>query len=699
MALILVSLQSQQNHAGALVILDSETGFRYLQIDAESTIIQSSHPRSIAVVNDLVYVNTSASLRIYRLACKQKKAMLQLQNEVILHEWLLGGQMQANLVALAVSEPDHRIFIGNNLFSAVDELDLTGSFVRRRYLWEIAPDIFPLPHEIQNTMCYGFIRNLILSQDGSQYIVVANCNNSGLGKVINLQTGQEQLSGLHDPHDGLLIDNLLYLHDVDQGKYFDPTSKGVLSVYRLKEAENGFCSAEQWADAPVITGVSADESQQKMRGMAMAEDMLFCGVSHFGPPSGEQKPGRIVAIDSRTGKQIEEYELPDLTELRQPRIFGMASLPETVSMQWSQPLHFFLCGKDTIPQLHQEEVEPEVEEQEEKDALGNNIEEAAKTDQCLKGDAIHSGKDECLAPDRENEEQEEKDALDNNSDETAKADQCLKDDDIHAGKDECLAPDREKVPSVIIEDVCLRYRRTGTALLTFGRNRHLRKTREFLALQNLSLTLYEEETVGLIGRNGSGKSTLSMMISGALPPDGGRITTFGKVHLLALGVGFRPEMTGRDNVFISGTLLGLSRREVAGRMDGIKEFSELGDFFDEPLRTYSSGMRSRLGFAVATAVRPDILILDEVMSTGDAAFRQKADERMKVMREQTKTVIIVSHNAGQMKKICSRVVWLEKGKLIMDGDAKSILAKYNKFCQNPQKWLQRHAEIPSSLTD
>lgn len=132
-------------------------------------------------------------------------------------------------------------------------------------------------------------------------------------------------------------------------------------------------------------------------------------------------------------------------------------------------------------------------------------------------------------------------------------------------------------------------------------------------------------------------------------------------------------------------------------MDEIKDFSELGDFFDEPLRTYSSGMRSRLGFAVATAVNPDILILDEVMSTGDAAFRKKADQRMQAMREKTKTVIIVSHNANQLKKMCTRVVWLEKGELIMDGEAKSVLAKYNRFSQNPQKWLTRHAEKSSSL--
>lgn len=679
MAFILVSLLSAQDQIGALAILDSDSGLRYLQIDRGSSLIHTSHPRGVAVLNDLVYVTTPASLRIYRLMYQHKTALLQLQNEVILNEWLLGGPMQANLIALTVSKERNRIFIGNNNFCAIDELDLEGRFVRRRHLWEIAPKIFPLPANMPNTMNYGVIRNLVFSPDGSQYMTVANCNNSGRGKVINLETGHQQFSGLYDPHDGLFVDNLFYIHDVEPGKCLDNTSNGLLSVYRFPKKETGLSNVLQWSVKPEITRSCYRGSVQKLRGMAIADNTLFCGIRHFGVASGKQIRPRIVSFDANTGRQKKEYDLPDLVELRQPRVFSMATLPEPKSVQWSQDLHFFLNNKNTVPQYFREEIKAEAKE---KEPVAETHEQSIGND--LPGDTSASTEIE------QNNSVTTKTTLD-------KGNHCTKEEVTIIAEETAFTPAKEKVASVILEHVSLRYRRTGSSFFSLGHNKHLRQSKDFLALRDLSLTFYEEETVGLIGRNGSGKSTLSMMISGALPSDSGRVKTYGKVHLLALGVGFRPAMTGRDNVFISGTLLGLSRREVAGRMDEIKDFSELGDFFDEPLRTYSSGMRSRLGFAVATAVNPDILILDEVMSTGDAAFRKKADQRMQTMRKKTKTVIIVSHNANQLKKICTRVIWLEKGGLIMDGEAKSVLAKYNKFCQNPQKWLKRHAEKSSSL--
>lgn len=246
-------------------------------------------------------------------------------------------------------------------------------------------------------------------------------------------------------------------------------------------------------------------------------------------------------------------------------------------------------------------------------------------------------------------------------------------------------PGGQRRPSVLLQNVSLCYQRRASFFLS--RNKHLRKNKGFWALRDVNLTIYEGESLGVIGRNGSGKSTISMIISGSLQPDSGTVTVNGRVQLLALGIGFRPTMTGRENVMISGCILGLSRREIKAKMDEIEEFAELGDFFDEPVKIYSAGMRSRLGFAVSTAVNPDILILDEVMSTGDAAFRRKANERMEEMRARTKTVIIVSHNPGLLRELCSRVVWLEKGCLVMDGCAEEVLPVYEEFCRNPRKWL------------
>lgn len=250
---------------------------------------------------------------------------------------------------------------------------------------------------------------------------------------------------------------------------------------------------------------------------------------------------------------------------------------------------------------------------------------------------------------------------------------------------------RRRNPSVLLENVSLCYRRSASFFLS--RNKNLRKSKEFWALRDVNLTIFEGETIGVIGRNGSGKSTISMIVSGSLKPDSGTVTVNGRVQLLALGIGFRPTMTGRENVVISASILGLSRKEIKARMHEIEEFVELGDFFDEPVKIYSAGMRSRLGFAVSTAVNPDILILDEIMSTGDAAFRKKANQRMETMRERTKTVIVVSHNPGQVRELCSRVVWLEKGRLIMDGGTAEVLPLYEKFCQNPKQWLLDNQEL------
>ena len=251
--------------------------------------------------------------------------------------------------------------------------------------------------------------------------------------------------------------------------------------------------------------------------------------------------------------------------------------------------------------------------------------------------------------------------------------------------------------SILMENIGIFYRRYADFF--FSRNKNLRKSKDYWALRGINLKIFEGETIGFLGRNGSGKSTISRIISGSLIPDEGRIFVKGKAQLLALGVGFRPAMTGRENAIISGTLLGLSRNEIQSRIDEIIDFTELGDFIDEPVKTYSSGMRSRLGFAVSTVVCPDILILDEIMSTGDAAFREKANERMNAMRDKTKTVLIVSHSPAQVKQLCSRAIWLEKGKVILDGSVEEVLPHYQVFCKRPKKWIAEHQELFDGIDD
>ena len=206
------------------------------------------------------------------------------------------------------------------------------------------------------------------------------------------------------------------------------------------------------------------------------------------------------------------------------------------------------------------------------------------------------------------------------------------------------------------------------------------KYNTFLALDNISMTVKQGEIFGILGKNGAGKSTLLKVLARVLFPTKGRVWIKGQVYpLLQLGAGFHPELTGIENVFLNGTLLGHSRTEIEEKLPEITDFAEIGDFINAPLRTYSSGMMARLGFSVATAWIPDILILDEILSVGDAAFVEKCSDRMKSFRESGATVLLVSHSIDMVSSLCQRAALLDHGKLIAVGDAKEVSGKYRKM--------------------
>lgn len=192
---------------------------------------------------------------------------------------------------------------------------------------------------------------------------------------------------------------------------------------------------------------------------------------------------------------------------------------------------------------------------------------------------------------------------------------------------------------------------------------------KFHALKNISFTVPQGQSIAMLGRNGSGKSTTLKLLSGVMPPDSGWIRTRGRVAgLLEVGAGFHPDLSGRANVYLNAAILGMSKEEVDERFDSILEFSEIGDFIDTEVKFYSSGMYSRLGFAVAIHTEMDILLVDEILSVGDAQFREKCHEKIFELQEQGKTMFIVSHNANQVKKLCQRGIVLNKGEMVFDGD-------------------------------
>lgn len=202
---------------------------------------------------------------------------------------------------------------------------------------------------------------------------------------------------------------------------------------------------------------------------------------------------------------------------------------------------------------------------------------------------------------------------------------------------------------------------------------------EFWALKDVSFEVKRGDSLGLIGLNGSGKSTMLKTIAGVLKPTKGTVTVGGNIApLIELGAGFDMDLTARENVFLNGALLGYNRAQMEAQYEDIVEFSELRDFMDVPVKNFSSGMVSRLAFAIATIGIPDILIVDEVLSVGDFRFQEKCEARIQNMKDQGTTILFVSHSIEQVKKICNKVVWLDHGVLKMFGDAKEICGVYEK---------------------
>ncbi len=240
--------------------------------------------------------------------------------------------------------------------------------------------------------------------------------------------------------------------------------------------------------------------------------------------------------------------------------------------------------------------------------------------------------------------------------------------------------DQNTAPAVEVCDVSKRFRQElnspssiKEAVLRFGR----REVRHLWALRDISLTIDGGAFFGLVGHNGSGKSTLLRLMAGIHRPTTGKIEARGRLSaLLELGSGFHPELTGRENVFLNGAMLGLSRRQMAAAMDDIIDFSGIGDQIDVPVKIYSSGMYMRLGFSVAVNVEPEILLVDEVIAVGDEEFQQRCLNHMQQLRCGGTTIVLVSHDAALVRRLCDRVGWLDGGRLRAVGDPDEVLDSY-----------------------
>jgi ABC-type polysaccharide/polyol phosphate transport system ATPase subunit len=230
---------------------------------------------------------------------------------------------------------------------------------------------------------------------------------------------------------------------------------------------------------------------------------------------------------------------------------------------------------------------------------------------------------------------------------------------------------------------------------------HLFKKRtsyhDFEALKGISFTIGEGETVAIVGRNGSGKSTILKIIAGVYRPTAGQVRVSGQVGaLIELGAGFHPDLTGRENIVLNGLLLGLSKKEIHSREQKILDFAELSDFIDSPVKQYSSGMFMRLGFAVATEINPDILLIDEILAVGDETFQRKCAERIEDFRRRGKTIVFVSHNLGAIRQICHRALMIDGGLLFADGPVDEVVSDYEQRMQGRFEQQPHASALPSA---
>lgn len=236
--------------------------------------------------------------------------------------------------------------------------------------------------------------------------------------------------------------------------------------------------------------------------------------------------------------------------------------------------------------------------------------------------------------------------------------------------------------AIEVKDLCINYK----GLKSYSIKQNLlrgkkNKAEVFEAVKNVSFNVKKGEILGLIGKNGSGKSTMLRAIAGIFTPNSGSIDLHGNsVSLLAIGVGFQTELTGRENIMLSGMLLGFTEEQIKAKSQEIIEFSELGKFIDQPVRTYSSGMHSKLAFSITAILNTDIMLIDEVLSVGDARFKKKSYKKMKeLITDENRTVVIVSHETKTIRELCHKVLWINDGEMMRYGDTEEVLTAYEEF--------------------
>lgn len=241
--------------------------------------------------------------------------------------------------------------------------------------------------------------------------------------------------------------------------------------------------------------------------------------------------------------------------------------------------------------------------------------------------------------------------------------------------------------AICVEHLFVSYRMVNSVsikqTLVYRRGKKTPRVEAFQALKDVSFSVPRGHTMGVIGSNGAGKTTLLKTLAGVFQPDSGEVRLISdSVSMLALGAGFESDLSGVENIYLNGILLGMRRKDIDGKVQDIIDFADIGDFVYKPVRTYSTGMRARLAFAIATSISPDILLIDEVLGVGDEAFREKSVARIKELINSDRTVVLISHNMATIREMCHEVLWLEKGEVQAFGEPEVVVSEYVSFTRN-----------------
>jgi ABC-type polysaccharide/polyol phosphate transport system ATPase subunit len=605
---------------------------RYVQVLNLSDLpIRLHQIRSISIAGERVYAVTPGAMLIFRFGSCAKDRLLVLEQYICRAEWILGGKYQGDLTSVFACPDRKMVFVASNSQCAIDIFDLDGQFLERRNLWDIAPNHFLFPQgRLHKSYRFGLVNHIFQGPNNEILMTTANINGTKYGSIICFDNGKMVLGDRpFFINGGRVYKDILYILDIDRNR---------VKTYRWPKAQKKPLSKLVQAFFPQINGRMWKGSIQKSSSMEICDEKLICSVFN-GTLKMNGDPPKLVAFDLTDYRQTNTYRIPSFKGLPNPSCLAIKKIPLELEK-------IIYLPEDQYVQSETYHVSSTMTQHRVNIKVSKHVKAAKKSE--IKG----SGS-------------------------------------IVLKKNKALNRPIERKTMVTLDDVSLCYERSARKFLSVQRN--LRVKKKYWALKKITFSITEGETLGIIGRNGSGKSTLSMLCSGVLLPDKGKVTINGKAQMLAIGIGFKVELTGRENIYISGSLMGLSKQEINSKMEDIVSFAELDDYMDEPVRTYSSGMRSRLGFAIATAVKPDILILDEILAVGDKAFKDKAMQRMREMQDMVRSVIIISHNPGQLRKLCTRVLWLEKGQMLMMGDPREVLGAYENFCQNPKKWIAKHA--------